>query len=100
MRILFAVTLGFVLAFPADALDPRRALVEYRRTIWTSREGLPSTFIYSVAQSSDGYLWLGSTDGLARFDGVQFVHWRPTGSRTLQCTVRVVAAACEGALWD
>src|SRR4030088_1786197 len=99
MGILFAATLGLLLALPADALDPHRAFSEYRQTVWTSEDGLPATFIYSIAQSSDGYIWLGSTDGLARFDGIQFVHWRPKGNRILLGAVRVVSAARDGGLW-
>ena len=99
MRILYAATLGLWLALPADALDPRRTLAEYRQTIWTSKDGLPATFIQSIAQSSDGYIWLGSIDGLARFDGIQFVHWRPNGNRILLGAIRVVSAARDGDLW-
>src|SRR6266567_5930628 len=96
MRTLFAAMLGLLVALPANALDPRRELTEYRHTIWTGKDGLPATFIYSIAQSSDGYIWLGSTDGLARFDGIQFVHWRSRGNRILLGAVRVVSAARDG----
>src|SRR5438876_7100972 len=99
MRILFAVILILMLALTAHALDPRRALPEYRQTIWTGKDGLPATFIYSIAQSSDGYIWLGSTDGVARFDGIQFVHWRSRGNRILLGAVRVVSAARDRGLW-
>lgn len=88
-----------MLAQPATALDPNRAVTQYRQTIWTGKDGLPATFIYSIAQSSDGYIWLGTTDGLVRFDGIQFVHWRSKGNRILLGTVRVVSAAREGGLW-
>src|SRR5207245_199760 len=99
MRILFEATVGLLLALPANALDPRRALSEYRQTIWTGKDGLAATFIYSIAQSSDGYIWLGSTDGVARFDGIQFVHWRSRGNRILLGAVRVVSAARDRGLW-
>lgn len=99
MRILFAATAGLLLASPAGALNPRRAVTEYRQTTWSTKDGLPATFIYSIAQSLDGYIWLGSTDGLARFDGIQFVHWRPKGNRILLGTVRVVTAAGDGGVW-
>jgi len=99
MRILFAVTLILMLALTAHALDPRRALNEYRQTIWTIKDGLPSTFIYSIAQSSDGYIWLGNADGLARFDGIQFFHWRSKENRILLGAVRVVRAARDRGVW-
>src|SRR6266403_4522846 len=99
MRTLFAVTLILMLALTAHALDPRRALNEYRQTIWTIKDGLPSTFIYSIAQSSDGYIWLGNADGLARFDGIQFFHWRSKENRILLGAVRVVRAARDRGVW-
>ena len=99
MRILYAAALSLMLASPAHSLDPRRALTEYRQTIWTIKDGLPSTFIYSIAQSSDGYIWLGNADGLARFDGIQFFHWRSRENRILLGAVRVVRAARDHGLW-
>src|SRR5258708_2027814 len=99
MRIMFAATFGLLLALQAHALDPRRGLTEYRHTIWTSKDGLPATFIYSIAQSTDGYIWLGSTDGVARFDGIQFVHWRSKGNRILLGAVRVVIAGRNRDVW-
>lgn len=39
---------------------------------WTTREGLPSNKVTALAQSKDGYLWVGTSGGLARFDGVRF----------------------------
>src|SRR5258705_12326166 len=99
MRILCAATLSLMLALPAHTLDPRRALNEYRQTIWTNKDGLPSTFIYSIAQSSDGYIWLGNADGLAQFDGIRFFHWRSQGNQVLLGAVRVVNAARDGGVW-
>jgi ligand-binding sensor domain-containing protein/signal transduction histidine kinase len=99
MRILFAAAWGLLLAVPASALNPNRALTQYRQTVWTSKDGLPATFIYSIAQSADGYIWLGTTDGLARFDGIRFVHWRSRGNQVLLGAVRVVRAAREGGIW-
>jgi signal transduction histidine kinase/ligand-binding sensor domain-containing protein len=49
------------------------ALQKYVSTSWTHKDGLPSTLIYAIAQTRDGYLWLGTSDGLVRFDGITFV---------------------------
>lgn len=45
--------------------------VIYKR--FTTNEGLPSTEVYAVAQSADGYIWVGTDNGLARYDGKRFV---------------------------
>src|SRR5215831_3321577 len=42
-------------------------------TAWTVDEGLPDSVVFSIEQTHDGYLWLGTPNGLARFDGVRFV---------------------------
>lgn len=60
----------------ADA-DKQNA-AQYSVTAWGHKDGLPSTFVYSITQTPDGFLWIGTADGLVRFDGVQFTRRRPT----------------------
>src|ERR1700732_936684 len=97
----FCASACLVLLTPrADAFDSNKPLTEYTHTVWTHKDGLPSAFIYSITQTGDGYLWLATTDGLVRFDGVRFVHWRPkTGYTELLGAVRKVYAARDGSLW-
>src|SRR5262245_43345846 len=45
---------------------------------WASDEGLPNNSVLALAQTSDGYLWVGTPNGLARFDGVRFEEFAPT----------------------
>jgi ligand-binding sensor domain-containing protein len=42
------------------------------RTIWTQAQGLTQDTIRAIAQTRDGYLWVGTSEGLARFDGYEF----------------------------
>ena len=65
--VLAAITLR-----PAAGLDPSRTLTQYAHRIWQAQQGLPQGTIYSILQTHDGYLWLGSQTGLIRFDGVRF----------------------------
>ncbi|MGE0102910.1 MAG: sigma 54-interacting transcriptional regulator [Blastocatellales bacterium] len=44
----------------------------YLRQRWTTENGLPQNSVMAVEQTSDGYLWLGTFGGLARFDGIRF----------------------------
>src|SRR5260370_41759695 len=89
-----------LLALQSEASESNKPLTEYTHTVWTRRDGIPSAFIYSIAQTRDGYLWLATTDGLVRFDGVRFVHWRPrTGHTALLGVVRSLCAARDGSLW-
>ena len=44
----------------------------FSRRVWQSADGLPEDFAQALAQTADGYLWIGSSGGLVRFDGVRF----------------------------
>jgi ligand-binding sensor domain-containing protein/signal transduction histidine kinase len=91
---------GILPTLQSEAAEANKPLTEYTHTVWTHKDGLPSAFIYSITQTGDGYLWLATTDGLVRFDGVRFVHWRPkTGYTELLGVVRRVCAARDGSLW-
>lgn len=48
------------------------AAAQYRFDHWTINDGLPNNAINAIVQTSDGYLWLATNDGLARFDGIRF----------------------------
>ncbi len=92
------LTLGLVLGgYPANALDATSSFTEYASTTWTHRDGLRSTFIRSIVQTADGYIWLGTTDGLFRFDGVRFVQWRSKEQHGLG-VVNALCAARDGTL--
>jgi signal transduction histidine kinase/ligand-binding sensor domain-containing protein len=56
----------------ALALDPSKSLTQYTRTVWTQAQGLPQDTVHAIAQTQDGYLWLGTSEGLAKFDGYEF----------------------------
>jgi ligand-binding sensor domain-containing protein len=59
-------------AASAFGLDPNRKLTQYVHRIWQTQQGLTDATVYSVIQTKDGYLWLGTQGGLVRFDGVRF----------------------------
>lgn len=54
------------------ALDPRLPLRKYVIDTWSTEDGLPNATVEAILQTRDGYLWLGTRGGLARFDGVDF----------------------------
>src|SRR5215204_314902 len=57
---------------PAAALDPDLDIAPHVVDHWGTEEGLPQATVRAIAQDGDGYLWLGTQEGLARFDGVRF----------------------------
>ena len=60
------------------ALDPALDISQYAHTSWKIRDGFTKGAINSIAQTPDGYLWLGTDAGLLRFDGVKSVAWPAT----------------------
>jgi ligand-binding sensor domain-containing protein len=57
---------------PALGLNPKRNIDQYFHETWTAQRGLPGEAVYQILQSRDGYLWLRTSAGLVRFDGVRF----------------------------
>jgi ligand-binding sensor domain-containing protein/signal transduction histidine kinase len=72
LRLLVLLSAPFASLGPLYGLDPSRALTQYVHRIWQVPQGLPEAAIYSIWQTHDGYLWLGTQTGLVRFDGVRF----------------------------
>ena len=83
----------------AFALDPHKSLTQYTRTLWTQQQGLPQDTIRAIAQTSDGYLWLGTDDGLARFDGYEFAVFNKANADLPSNSITALAAAPDGSLW-
>nr|WP_315382691.1 two-component regulator propeller domain-containing protein [uncultured Sphingomonas sp.] len=76
-----------------------RSLQQLRHTAWTVREGAPPE-IWALAQSRDGYLWLGTGSGLYRFDGARFEKFRPfQGEHLPSLNVNSLLATRTGDLW-
>jgi len=69
------------------------------RTTWASKDGAPIA-IRDLAQTTDGFLWIGSDSGLIRFDGARFLQFQPQHGDTLPIAgVRHLTAARDGGLW-
>src|SRR5882672_3399738 len=89
----------FALATPAHALDPRRSNTQFTHTAWSAKDGIPGP-VRAIAQSGDGYLWLGTEAGLYRFDGLRFVPYDPSRSEHPHGpAVLSLLAARDGSLW-
>lgn len=84
---------------PALALDPQKAITQYVRTNWTVESGLPENSAHAIAQTADGYLWLGTEEGLTRFDGVRFVTFTHHNSSLPSSFIQALAASKDGTLW-
>jgi len=59
------------------AVDPGRYISQYGHTAWRIQDGFLGGAANAIAQTTDGYLWIGTQAGLLRFDGIRFVPWTP-----------------------
>jgi hypothetical protein len=80
---------------PVESIDS-----EYLVETWQTERGLPDNFVNAIAQTPDGYLWVGTFNGLARFNGVEFVVFDSANTPELP-TSRIVSLHCDrkGRLW-
>ncbi|HET8541308.1 MAG TPA: two-component regulator propeller domain-containing protein [Anaeromyxobacter sp.] len=94
-----AAILALALAAPAGALDGSKPLRHLGVRTWTTEDGLPQSSVTAIAQTPDGYLWLGTQVGLVRFDGVRFSPLEAVASAPAVDTVTVLEVDDEGRLW-
>src|ERR1044072_1016672 len=85
---------------PTLALDPNRTLRDYGHQVWVSENGLPQNTVQAIAQTPDGYLWIGTQEGLARFDGVRFEIFDKQNTPQLKSNdIRALLVDGSGILW-
>src|SRR5215213_2004690 len=101
LRAVVCVSFSALLfAHAAGGLDPSTALTQYGHTAWRVRDGYFSGQPGSIAQTKDGFLWIGTGTGLIRFDGVKLEPWRPpAGSSLPDDRIVNVLGASDGSLW-
>ena len=84
---------------PVLALDRDRSIAQFHHTAWSVSDGAPGE-ISALAQTTDGYLWIGSPRGLFRFDGVKFEEYKPRpGVELPSHGIYYLMATPDGGLW-
>ncbi len=98
-RHLAVSLLFFAVPHKLSALDRDRTIAQFLHTGWAVADGAPSG-IHGLAQTTDGYLWMASTSGLIRFDGVRFERYEPRQGGTPQFRdISALLATPDGGLW-
>jgi signal transduction histidine kinase/ligand-binding sensor domain-containing protein len=88
------------LIFAAWAAQAATGAGDYLIDVWTGENGLPNSSVTAIAQTPDGYLWVGTYNGLARFDGVRFVRFDPSDTPALpKARIRRLYVDPAGTLW-
>ncbi|HTY61241.1 MAG TPA: two-component regulator propeller domain-containing protein [Acidobacteriota bacterium] len=103
-RILKVATLIALLSSVASeaafALDPRIALTQYIHKTWRLDQGLPQISINAIAQTPENYIWIGTDDGLARFDGMHFTIFnRSNVPELVSNSFQALLVSGDGTLW-
>jgi signal transduction histidine kinase/ligand-binding sensor domain-containing protein len=85
---------------PARALDPSLDITQYAHLAWTFRNGFSNGAVYAIAQTPDGYLWLGTSAGVVRYDGARLtpLPLRP-GHRLPNAASAAILPARDGSVW-
>ncbi len=100
LRLVLLLGLSVLAGSPsAHAVDPHRKISQYGHAGWRIQDGAitPGT---TIAQTTDGYIWLGTTEGLMRFDGVTFTQWQPPKEQSLLgAHFTVLFGSRDGSLW-
>ena len=98
--LLAALVCHFLVAHSAHGLDPSRQIWQYAHTAWRTEDGEYGGTPSVIAQTTDGYIWIGTNLGLVRFDGTRFLPWNPpSGEKLLDSRILSLAGGAEGSLW-
>ncbi len=81
------------------AVDPNKQISQYGHTAWRIQDGVFNGAPNAIAQTTDGYLWIGTQNGLIRFDGIRFVPWVPLKGKLLSSGIFSLLAGTDGSLW-
>ena len=97
-KFLISLVFGGLAAFgvaltPAHALESGKFFRDYAADTWSVDQGLPQITVLSIAQDTQGYMWFGTQDGLARFDGANFKQFLPAH------WIQSLAVDQDGTLW-
>ena len=97
---IWPLVLALLAPLAAPALDPSKAVTQYGHEVWLIEEGLPQSSVQALVQTRDGYIWIGTQEGLARFDGVRFkVFDKANTPELVSNIVTSLWEAPDGTLW-
>src|SRR5262250_1439638 len=89
----------FVSAY-AFAVDPYKTITQYAHMAWRTQDGFFSGSPRAIAQTKDGYIWIGTQSELFQFDGVRLMKWTPSGGGPFPSSkINALFGSSDGSLW-
>ena len=100
IRTIVLSVAALCLSLPAHAIDPNRTFSQYIRQAWSADRGFTGGTVTALAQTRDGYLWIGTDKGLLRFDGSTFRAFPQATPTTFQIgPVQALMVDADANLW-
>jgi signal transduction histidine kinase/ligand-binding sensor domain-containing protein len=100
LRALTCAVLCALVSTQGVRTAPPEESPTYVLTAWTADKGAPSGDVWTMAQDAAGYLWLGTSEGLVRFDGFEFTPWGRLGGAALPGnSIQSLISTRDGSLW-
>ena len=97
---LLGAGLFFLISIYGLALDPTKGVTQYITVTWDTEKGLPQNLVSCILQTRDGYLWIGTQDGLTRFDGIKFTIFDEDNTPAIgNNSIQVLFEDSRGILW-
>ena len=96
---ILRLLLLFGIAHSLWAVDPATHVSQYAHTAWRTQDCFFSGAPNAITQTTDGYLWIGTPNGLYRFDGIRFTSFAPADGKDPLNAVFSLLGATDGSLW-
>jgi signal transduction histidine kinase/streptogramin lyase len=95
-----ALLCQFTFLAPVFALNPKQSVHQYNCQTWTRQSGLSASGINAIAQTKDGFIWLGTQKGIVRYDGAEFkILTLPQTKYFQHQAISSLSGAADGDLW-
>ena len=97
---MMSLLLGIMLILTVSDAQAKTPLTDYFKDTWSTQEGLPHNSINAIAQTSDGYLWFATWEGVARYNGREFRFYeRSKQTGILDSGTRALVSDDQNGLW-
>src|ERR1051325_5617083 len=97
--LLVSLTLSLLPVAVALAL-PAKPISRYVHSVWRTDDGLPQNYVVGIVQTRDGYIWLATQEGLARFDGIKFTVFDKRNTDQIKDNnIQALLEDSQGNLW-